>query len=114
MFLEPDGGPYFLVTPADQNQERRSYTDVLRVEAYGAVSPNSLGREAIGLAMQFESHMSGVFANGGRPTGVIEAQKVLDVEAKKKLAESWFSTHGGKSAGGTALLDEGMGYNSCP
>lgn len=110
MVLEPDGEPYFLVNPEGQGQTRKSYKDILRVEAFGAVSPISLGREAIGLAMQFDSHMSGVFSNGGRPSGVIKAQKVLDVEAKKKLAESWFATHGGKSAGGTALLDEGMDY----
>ena len=110
MQLEPDGTPFFLVTPEGAGQERRSYSDVLRVEAFGGVSPISLGREAIGLALQFEGHMSGVFANGGRPSGVIKSQKVLDVEAKKKLAESWFATHGGKGAGGTALLDEGMDY----
>lgn len=108
--LEPDGEPYYLVTPEGSGQVRKSYTDILRVEAFGCVSPISLGREAIGLALQFEAHMSGVFANGGRPSGVIKSPKVLDVEAKKKLAESWFATHGGRGAGGTALLDEGMDY----
>lgn len=108
--LEADGEPYYLVTIEGQGQERRSYTDILRVEAFGATSPISLAREAIGLALQFESHMSGVFSNGGRPSGVIKSPKVLDVEAKKKLAASWFTTHGGKSAGGTAILDEDMDY----
>jgi HK97 family phage portal protein len=110
MVLEPDGEPFFLVTPEGQSQVRKSYKDILRVEAFGAVSPISLGREAIGLAIQFESHMSSVFSNGGRPSGVIKSPKVLDVEAKKKLAASWFTTHGGKSAGGTAILDEDMDY----
>ncbi|WP_415402882.1 phage portal protein [Tateyamaria sp. SN3-11] len=109
--LELDGTPYYLVTPEGAGQVRMSYADVLRVEAFGAVSPITLGREAIGLAMQFENHMSGVFSNGGRPSGVITSTKVLDVETKKKLAASWFATHGGKNAGATALLDEGMSYN---
>lgn len=108
--LMPDGEPFYLVTPEGAGQVRKSYADILRVEAFGAVSPISLGREAIALALQFEGHMSGVFANGGRPSGVIKSPKVMDVEAKKKLAASWFNTHGGKAAGGTAMLDEGMDY----
>ncbi|MEP3674376.1 phage portal protein [Sulfitobacter sp.] len=111
MVLEPDGEPYFLVTPEGAGQVRRSYSDVLRVEAFGAVSPISLAREAIGLALQFEGHISGIFNNGGRPSGVITAEKSLDVEAKKKLAASFFKGTGGSNAGSTALLDEGMAYH---
>jgi HK97 family phage portal protein len=109
--IEPDGTPHYLVTIEGQGQRRVSYSDILRVEAFGAVSPISLAREAIALAMQFEAHMSGVFANGGRPSGVITSDKTMDIEAKKKLAASWFTTHGGKNSGATALLDEGMAYH---
>lgn len=108
--LEDDGEPYFMITPDGKTQQRFAYNDVLRVEAFGGVSPISLAREAIGLALQFEKHMSGVFTNGGRPSGVIKSPKTLDAEAKSNLAASWFKTHGGDSAGGTALLDEGMDY----
>lgn len=106
---EPDGEPFFRVS-TDTGQVRLSYRDVLRVEAIGGVSPITLGREAIALALSFEAHIGGLFANGGRPSGVIRAQKILDVDAKKKLAASWFNTHGGSRAGGTAILDEGMDY----
>lgn len=106
---ESDGEPFYRVT-TDGGQVRLSYRDVLRVEAVGGVSPITLGREAIALALSFESHIGGLFANGGRPSGVIKAQKILDVDAKKKLAASWFSTHGGNKSGGTAVLDENMDY----
>lgn len=106
---EPDGEPYYRVTTV-HGQVRLSYRDVLRIEAIGGVSPITLGREAIALALSFEGHIGSVFANGGRPSGVIKAQKAIDVEAKKKIASSWFNTHGGKNAGGTAILDEGMDY----
>lgn len=109
MNYEPDGEPYYLIS-TDNGQVRKSYHDVLRIECFGGVSPITLGREAIALALSFESHIGGVFANGGRPSGVIKAKKSLDAEAKKKLADSWFSTHGGKNTGGTALLDEEMEY----
>ncbi|MEQ9037436.1 MAG: phage portal protein, partial [Silicimonas sp.] len=107
--FEPDGEPFYRVTTAN-DQDRMSYRDVLRIEALGGVSPITLGREAIALAMSFEGHIGGVFANGGRPSGVIKSTKVLDVESKKKVASSWFSTHGGRRAGNTAILDEGMDY----
>lgn len=105
----PDGEPIYIVrTPNGDVQH--SYQDVLHVQPFGGVSPVTLGREAIALALAFEGHMGGVFANGGRPSGVIKSPKAMDVEAKKKVASSWFTTHGGKNAGGTAILDEGMDY----
>ncbi|UWR82888.1 phage portal protein [Phaeobacter inhibens] len=107
--FEADGEPFYLVS-TENSQVRMSYRDVLRIEAFGGVSPVTLGREAIALALSFENHIGGIFANGGRPSGVIKAQKIMDVEAKKKVASSWFATHGGSKAGGTAILDEGMDY----
>lgn len=43
---------------------------------------------------------------------MILSPKVIDQDAKKNLAASWFSTHSGNRAGGTAVLDEGMDYRS--
>lgn len=106
---EPDGEPFYLVTTEGQ-QIRLPFQDVLRIEAFGGVAPVTLGREAIALALAFEKHIGGIFANGGRPSGVIKSPKIMDSEAKKKLAGSWFSNHSGNNAGGTAILDEGMDY----
>ena len=36
--------------------------------------------------------------------------KLDDAEAVKKIAASWFSTHGGENSGGTAILDEEMTF----
>lgn len=106
---EPDGEPFYLVS-TDAGQVRMSYRDVLRIEAFGGTSPITLGREAIALALSFESHIGGIFANGGRPSGVITTSMGMGDDAKKALAASWFNTHGGSKSGGTALLDEGMTY----
>jgi phage portal protein BeeE len=99
--FETDGEPFYLVS-TDTGQVRMSYRDVLRIEAFGGTSPVTLGLEAIALALSFENHIGGIFANGGRPSGVIKAQKVMDVEEKKKVASSWFATHGGSKAGHAA------------
>lgn len=107
---EDDGTPFYRVTVERGRQIRVEYPDMLHIQPIGGVSPIRLGREAIALAIAFERHIAGLFANGGRPSGVITAKKSLDAEAKKKLAASWFSTHSGTNAGGTAILDEEMGY----
>lgn len=106
---EDDGTPYYLVT-AGRGHIRYEFTDILHIRPFGGVSPIKLGREAIALAIAYERHIAGLFANGGRPSGIIKAKKSLDSEAKRKLVASWFSTHSGSNAGSTALLDEEMEY----
>ena len=107
---ETDGTPFYEVhTP--NGVLRYEYTDILHVAAFGGISPIHLAREAIALAIAFERHIGSLFANGGRPSGIIQSSKMLDVEAKKKIAASWFNTHGRQNAGGTAILDEGMTYH---
>ncbi|SLN62406.1 Phage portal protein [Roseovarius litorisediminis] len=105
----PDGEPFYIVRTSSGDVQH-SFQDVLHLQPFGGISPITLGREAIALALAFEGHIGGVFANGGRPSGIIKSPKSLDVEAKKKLAASWFTSHAGQSAGGTAILDEEMDY----
>lgn len=106
---DPDGTPFYRVMT--QGGERRfEFQDILHIQSFGGVSPIVLGREAIGLAMAYENHIGALFKNGARPSGIIKSPKSLDVESKKKVAASWFNTHGGSSAGKTAILDEDMTY----
>ena len=104
-----DGEPIYIVQTAG-GPVTLTYTDVLHVAPFAGVSPIKLAREAIALAMAYEAHVAALFANGARPSGIIRSEKILDVEAKKKIAASWFNTHGGRSTGGTAILDENMSY----
>ncbi|PVA06120.1 phage portal protein [Thalassorhabdomicrobium marinisediminis] len=108
---QPDGEPVYLVSYENGGQVRHLYTDILHVQPFGGVSPITLGREAIALSLAFEKHIASLFANGARPSGIIKSEKSMDVEAKKKVAASWFNTHSGQNAGGTAILDEGMTYD---
>jgi HK97 family phage portal protein len=108
---EDDGTPFYLVS-ADRGQVRVEFYDMIHIQPFGGVSPIRLGREAIALAIAFERHISSLFANGGRPSGIIKAKKSLDADAKKKVAGSWFTTHSGSNAGGTAILDEEMEYEA--
>lgn len=106
---EDDGTPFYLVSE-NRSVTRYEYTDILHIQPLGGISPIKRAREAIALALAFERHVASLLANGGRPSGIITAKKPLDPAAKQKIADSWFATHGGKNAGGTAILDEEMGY----
>lgn len=107
----PDGEPFYIIKTANGDVQL-GYQDVLHIQPFGGVAPIMLAREAIALALAFERHIGGVFANGGRPSGIIQSEKALTPETKTKIANSWFSNHGGTKAGGTAILDEGMDYKA--
>ena len=106
---EKDGTPFYIVG-TDRGDVRHPYRDVVHLRASTGLCPLTSAREAIGLALQFERHIGGVFRNGGRPSGIIKSPKPLDVEAKRRIAASWFNTHNGANGGNTAVLDEAMDY----
>lgn len=104
------GEPSYRVRLTNGGDQVLPFQDVLHIQPLGGVSPITLAREAIGLAIAAEQHMAGFFANGGRPSGIIMHPGKLDSEAQKKIAASWFTTHGGNQAGKTAILDEAMSF----
>lgn len=107
---EDGGEPSYKVRLQGGGEAALPFTDMLHIRAFGSASPIQLAKDAIGLAIAAEQHLAGYYANGGRPSGVIKHPSKLDAEGAKKIAASWFQTHGGKQAGGTAVLDEGMDY----
>lgn len=84
---EPDGEPFYRVA-TDAGQVRLSFRDVLRIDAIGGVSPITLGREAIALALSFETHIGRLFANGGRPSGVIMNRNLCHRRQKNQWRQS--------------------------
>ncbi|MCT4332616.1 phage portal protein [Paracoccus sp. YLB-12] len=107
---EDGGEPRYKVRLQGGGEAILPYSDMLHVPAFGGVSPISLAKEAIGLAIAAEQHLTGFYSNGGRPSGIIKHPAKLDAAAAAKIAASWFTSHGGKQAGGTAVLDEAMDY----
>ncbi|MBL4917460.1 phage portal protein [Szabonella alba] len=102
--------PSYRVRLIDGRSTILAHHDVLHIQALRGVSPITLAREAVGLALAAEGHLAGFFRNGGRPSGVILHPNKLEAETSKKLAASWFQSHGGEQSGSTAILDEGMDF----
>lgn len=112
--LEDDGTPYYLVQRKEGGQVRLSYRDVLYLPAFGGVSPITLGKEAIGVAMVLEHHASNLFGSGARPSGVISNEKPQGGEAGTKtiagILKSWRSWKSNVN-GDPLILDAGWKYD---
>ena len=79
--------------------------DILHIRAPGGVSPVTLAKEAIGLALVMEAHAARLFGNGARPSGLISFPGNLTPDAAAKAKAAWQAAHGGNKSGGTAVMD---------
>lgn len=88
--------------------------DVLHIPALGfdglvGYSPIAMAKNAIGLAISAEEYGSKLFANGARPSGILQHPKLL--KHPENLRESWENTFGSSAAAGrVAILEEGVQY----
>lgn len=72
-------------------------------------SPISLLREPIGLGLAAEEYGARMFSNAARPSGVLQAPKVVSDKAMERLRQGWEAAHRGLSnAHRVAILEEGI------
>lgn len=77
------------------------------------ISPITAAREVIDLALAEREHGNSAFRNGTRLSGILKFPQRLKTEQKKSLSESWDSQYaGGNNAGKTAILEEGVEYQT--
>ncbi len=69
----------------------------------------SIARDSIGLAMGFEQQAARFMNNGARPSGVLQTDKQLSLDAAARLRTQWEQLRSGvNNAGKTAILEEGL------
>jgi len=68
------------------------------------------GSEVLGIAISSDKLASGIYSNGGLPSGVLEVPGRLSTDAAKRLQDSWGENHSGRKVGGTAVLEEGAAF----
>lgn len=106
-YCNPTGGDSYL-NPRDVYHLRNFHTkDGLLGQGIIAY-----GREVLGIQLAADSMASGIFHNGGIPSGVLTHPAKLSDEAYKRLKDSWNEDHGGRKSGKTALLEEGVKYEA--
>lgn len=114
-FRAPDGRLAFEYSPLNGPkriilQDEMFFMHLMSGDGINPISPISLHREAIGLAMATEQHGARLFGNGARPGGVLTMKGHLkDDEARKRLRTSWNDVHGGvENSHRVAVLEDGM------
>ena len=83
--------------------------------AYSGISPISLHRDAIGVALATERHTGKMFGNGTNLSGVITrpaaSPAIKDPAAIERITSDWASKYAGtENVGRVALLQEGMEF----
>ncbi|MEO9340479.1 phage portal protein [Mesorhizobium sp. SB112] len=106
------GEPRYRVTVSNGSRVL-PLTDIIHIRAalsldgVTGISPVYEAREAIGLAITLEAHAARLFANGGRPSGILSFARALTAEANAKAKAAW---QGMTHSGGTAVLDADARY----
>lgn len=77
------------------------------------VSPITAAREVIELALAERDHGNSTFKNGTKLSGILKFPQKLKNDQRNTIATSWASQYsGGPNAGKTAILEEGVEYQS--
>jgi HK97 family phage portal protein len=70
------------------------------------------GSEVLGISLAADQMASGIFQNGGIPSGVIQVKGKMNDDAYLRLKKSWDEQNGGRKSGGTSILEEGAEYKA--
>ena len=89
--------------------------NVLHIPALGfdgliGYSPIAMARNAIGVAMACEEFGARFFENDARPSGILKHPGTI--KNPDKLRESWQTAFSGENHGKTAVLEEGVEYET--
>ena len=82
----------------------------LGMDGHKGLSPLSMMRQALGIAVAAESYGARFFANDARPSVLLKHPAQLSETARANLRDSWQEMHGGANRGGVGILEEGMDF----
>lgn len=122
----PDGALFYMVTRSGLHEmavlrdeplliaaEDIFHLKALTMNGLLGLSPISLARESIGLAIAQEQLASRWAGNSAKPSGILTTEQRLSPEAATRLAEDWKKLNTGLfNAGKTAILEQGLKWQS--
>lgn len=112
----PDGALWLVTQLPDGRMVGLPRWRVWHIRGFGTdplrgLSPISLGREAVGLALATERYGAAFFANSSEPRGVIKHPGKL--KDPKRVRETWEAMHAGlDNAHRVAIFEEGMEFQT--
>lgn len=101
-----------------QGQRVIGFADMIHLRAPSPLSTDAVcgrsplieAKDAIGLLIVLQEHACRLFANGGRPSGILSFPQKLGAEVAKRIKASWQAATSGGNSGGTAVLEEGGNF----
>lgn len=122
----PDGSLFYMVTRSGLHEMAVLRNEPLLIPAEDifhlkgltlngllGLSPISMAREAIGLAIAQEQLAARWAGNSAKPSGVLQTDQKLSPEAAKRMAEDWKTLNSGLyNAGKTAILEQGLKWQA--
>jgi HK97 family phage portal protein len=94
-------------------QEKIWHVKGLSDDGIIGLTPITIARDAIGLALSTEEYGARFFSNDATPGGILETPGILGEDAAKLLKESWQAAHsGGKNAHNIAVLEQGLSWKA--
>lgn len=107
-YSDHDGKAHRLLKSEVFHLKHRAGDDVLL-----GVSPIQASRETIELSISERDHGNATFKNGTKLSGILKFPQHLKPEQRAGLKASWESQHGGgANAGKTAILDQGVDFQT--
>lgn len=109
------GEPRYLLSDG-AGQRTYGFADIVHISPLASLdgvtgeAPIRTAKEAIGLCLALEAHAARLFANGGRPSGILSFPQRLGNEVAKRIKASWQAATSGNKSGGTAVLEEGGSF----
>ncbi|XYD07435.1 phage portal protein [Methylobacterium sp. NMS12] len=111
--LDDGSWQYRYNDPVTRTVRILSEDDVFHVRGFGnGLSPIAFARQTIGASIAADEAAGRLFANGVRPSGVLEVGQVLKPEQRKDLRENIVAPlAGSQNAGGVFVLEAGMKFS---
>ncbi len=115
------GDIVYRVRPSNGQQGKEVYLkpyDVFHIKNFhtkdGIVGQGlvAYATETLGITLAADQMASGIFNNGGVPSGVLKHPGKLSDDAYKRIKESWDEQNTGRKSGGTRILEEAMDYQT--
>lgn len=107
---------FYEITGSDGTKVQLLPSEMIHVPLLGdgivGRSPLSLARQSVGLGIAMDRHAGALFGNWGVPAGVLQHPNEIGEVALDTLRRGWHEQVGGDSAGGIAILEEGMKFQA--
>jgi HK97 family phage portal protein len=117
-YIDVQTGLYTYITTFNNKPLRLQESEIIKLpylslNGVKGKSPIAVARETLGVMQATNKFIGGFYKNGTSTKGVITTPTALEPGAKDRLRTEWQKANGGTgNAGGVAVVDAGMTYES--